>query len=159
MQYQAMLNQSLRRLILAGLATSWPVMTVSLAAESEQAKAPPTRKLFLDWDTGANKSTAIPTFEIPGFLAALNLYDRSICGSEVYGTTARSTWDHLRKQAWEFDEDPFNVNQFSHPYQGATMFGSRDRPASISGSLCSIATWAASCGRWPGRQGRRVPMT
>jgi hypothetical protein len=118
-----MLNHGLRRLILLVLATLWPVTTVSLAAENEPAIAPAPRKVFLDWDTGANQSTVIPAVEIPGFLAALSIYDRSVYGSEVYGTTARNAWDHLRTESWEFDEDPFNVNQFSHPYLGATMYG------------------------------------
>src|SRR5204862_1174151 len=64
----------------------------------------------LDWDTGAGASSRIPTVEIPVFLVALNLYDRAVYGREVYGTTFKSTWDHVRKESWEFDEDPFNVN-------------------------------------------------
>jgi hypothetical protein len=114
----------MRWLILAGiLASTGPVLPAGFAAESDPEITPASRKRILDWDTGANKSYAIPAVEIPGFLVALNLYDRAVFGHDVYGTTARSTWDHLRKQPWEYDDDPFNVNQFSHPYQGATMYG------------------------------------
>jgi len=77
----------------------------------------------LDWDSGINQSHVIPALEIPAFLAVLNVYDRGVYGSGVYGTTTRSISDHVRQQAWEFDDDPFNVNQFSHPYLGATMYG------------------------------------
>ena len=116
--------RSVRWLILVGgLATTWLVLPASWAAEVDPAMAPAPRKQVLDWDTGANKSRAIPAFEITGFLTALNLYDRSVYGSAIYGTTARSAWDHLRKEPWAYDDDPFNVNQFSHPYQGATMYG------------------------------------
>jgi hypothetical protein len=77
----------------------------------------------LNWDTGLGKSYVIPAVEIPAFLTILNLYDRKVYGNDVYGTTAKSTWDHIRRGKWESDDDPFNINQFSHPYQGATMFG------------------------------------
>src|SRR5207244_7366077 len=29
----------------------------------------------------------------------------------------------FRHPDWGFDNDPFNVNQFAHPYLGATMYG------------------------------------
>jgi hypothetical protein len=81
------------------------------------------------WETGANKSYLIPALEIPGFLGLLNIYDRLAYpdkmqdGKKVYSSTFSSTWDHLRYQHWVYDEDPFNINQFAHPYQGATMYG------------------------------------
>jgi len=81
------------------------------------------------WETGANKSYLIPALEVPGFLGLLNIYDRIAYhdqmqdGKKVYSSTFSSTWDHLKSQNWVFDKDPFNINQFAHPYQGATMYG------------------------------------
>jgi hypothetical protein len=81
------------------------------------------------WETGANKSYLIPALEVPGFLLLLNGYDRLAYpnqtedGKKVYSSTFSSTWEHLHRQNWVFDQDPFNVNQFAHPYQGATMYG------------------------------------
>jgi hypothetical protein len=81
------------------------------------------------WETGANKSYSIPAYEIPTFLVMLNIYDRIAYsgqrqdGKLVYSSNFSSTWEHLSKQNWVFDKDPFNVNQFAHPYQGATMYG------------------------------------
>jgi hypothetical protein len=81
------------------------------------------------WETGANKSYLIPALEVPGFLGLLNGYDRIFHandtqdGKKVYSSTFSSTWEHLSKQNWVFDKDPFNINQFAHPYQGATMYG------------------------------------
>lgn len=81
------------------------------------------------WETGANRSYLIPALEVPGFLVLLNIYDRIAYpdqtqdGKKVYSSTFSSTWDHLREQNWVFDQDPFNINQFAHPYQGATMYG------------------------------------
>lgn len=80
-------------------------------------------------DTNTGRSDLVPALEITGFLVALNAYDRIAYanltqdGKKVYSSTFSSTWDHLRKQHWVHDQDPFNVNQFQHPYQGATMYG------------------------------------
>ena len=80
-------------------------------------------------DTSGGRSNIIPAVEITGFLVALNLYDRAAYpnmyqdGKKVYSSTFSSTWDHLRQQHWVHDQDPFNVNQFQHPYQGAQMYG------------------------------------
>src|SRR5450759_1903748 len=89
-----------------------------------QAGSPPLRP-----DTAGGRSNIIPAVEITGFLVALNLYDRAAYantyqdGKKVYSSTFASTWDHLRQQHWVHDQDPFNVHQFEHPYQGATMYG------------------------------------
>lgn len=79
--------------------------------------------------TGVRKNNVLPVVEIAGFLALLSIYDRLVYanvmqdGKKVYSSTFASTWDHLREQHWVHDQDPFNVNQFQHPYQGATMYG------------------------------------
>lgn len=81
------------------------------------------------WESGANKSYLIPALEVPGFLGLLSIYDRLAYpnqtqdGKRVYSSTFSSSWEHMRTQNWVFDEDPFNINQFWHPYQGATMYG------------------------------------
>lgn len=106
-----------------GLALMGAGSPASFGAETDSAGDQVPRRPVLNWETGENQSRKIPAIEIPVFLLALNLYDRSVYGREVYGTTLRSTWDHLRKQPWEYDDDPFNMNQFSHPYSGATMYG------------------------------------
>ncbi len=112
-----MFPQTIRWLVLVG-----GFATGGLAADYDPALPPVPRKQDLDWDTGVGKSYVIPGLDIAGFLVALNVYDRGVYGSGVYGTTARTTWDHLRKEPWSYDDDPFNTNQFAHPYLGATMF-------------------------------------
>ncbi|HBG05837.1 MAG: hypothetical protein A2075_03190 [Geobacteraceae bacterium GWC2_58_44] len=83
----------------------------------------------LSWETGAGKSYLIPALEVTGFLGLLHIYDRIAYsnqtedGTKVYSSTFSSIWEHLSQQDWVFDKDPFNVNQFGHPYQGATMYG------------------------------------
>jgi hypothetical protein len=76
-----------------------------------------------------DKSYLVPALEIPGFLTLLNLYDRQRFtnpdeyGNKVYNTSPATAWSNLRRQDWRFDSDPFNTNQFGHPYQGAMMYG------------------------------------
>lgn len=70
-----------------------------------------------------------PFFENVTFLVLLNAIDRVIFptlreeGKLVFSVTPTTAWDHLRKQRWVLDKDPFNVNQFGHPYQGSIMYG------------------------------------
>ena len=98
-------------------------------ATSQGSRAGLNADTVLSWETGTGKSRLIPALEVPGFLVMLNLFDRVAYahdyedGKKVYSSTFASTWDHLRKQNWVVDKDPFNVNQFAHPYQGATMYG------------------------------------
>jgi len=83
----------------------------------------------LSWETGAGKSHLIPALELLGFEALLHGFDRIVYadktedGKKVYGVTTGTIWEHLSEQKWVFDKDPFNVNQFGHPYQGATVYG------------------------------------
>lgn len=88
-----------------------------------------TSKVNPQSETLTLKNNVLPAVEITGFLTLLSIYDRIVHasdvqdGKKVYGSTFASTWDHLRTQTWVFDQDPFNINQFAHPYQGATMYG------------------------------------
>jgi hypothetical protein len=84
-----------------------------------QAEGP----LPLDWKTGEGKSYFTPAVEIPGFLTTLNVFDRIAMPNTFYDSSFASTWEHVHEQHWVFDTDPFNINQFGHPYQGAMMFG------------------------------------
>ncbi len=96
----------------------------------QRAAAPTPSKAATDTlGKNAGRSTLLPVLEAVGFLVALNAYDRVAYSNELYqgkkayNSTPSSTWDHLRQQRWVHDPDPFNVNQFAHPYLGATLFG------------------------------------
>jgi hypothetical protein len=86
-------------------------------------------EMVVPWEKMPNKSYLIPALEVTGFLGLLNVYDRLAYpnqmedGKKVFSSTFSTTWDHLKNQNWVFDKDPFNINQFAHPYQGATMYG------------------------------------
>lgn len=71
----------------------------------------------------------MPALQVGGFLALLNGVDRilfpneEVDGVKVFASTPATIWKHLREQRWEIDKDAFDINQFGHPYQGATMYG------------------------------------
>ena len=106
-------------LIFAWGASAWAQMGPPLSPNLPPAA---TSEPVLDWNTGAGKSYVIPSYEVPGFLLGLNMVDRVTIPHDVYDSTFASTWEHVHEQHWVFDTDPFNVNQFAHPYQGMMMF-------------------------------------
>ena len=117
------MNFSVRCLVFSGgLAILSPFSMVSFAAENSTSVST-TNAQVLDWETGANKSYAIPSFEVPAFLTALNLFNRNFLDHETYGTTPRSVWRNAKTLSLEYDDDPFQVNQFGHPTEGAIMYG------------------------------------
>jgi hypothetical protein len=77
----------------------------------------------------ARRAHLVPVIELPIYLAAQNVAARLLYpnlmedGRIAYNSTIETTWDHLRKQNWEYDKDPFDVNQFRHPYMGAMTYG------------------------------------
>ncbi len=114
----------LRWLIRIGVfATAGFLASMSRAATVDPATPDVARKPVPAWGSGESRSLIVPAVEIPIFLVALNLYDRQVYGRDVYGSTIATTKDHLSPSTWKYDEDPFDINQFSHPYLGATMHG------------------------------------
>jgi hypothetical protein len=108
-------------------------LVAALSAQSVSAQTGPashdTLRTAQAVNTGSGKSITLPIVETTSFLVLLNVYDRYAYanemqdGKKVYSSTFATTWDHLSDQTWVHDRDPFNVNQFAHPYQGATMYG------------------------------------
>ena len=67
------------------------------------------------------KSYLIPALEIVAFDALLNVFDRIVLG-EGYHSSITSIRTNLRRR-WVTENDPFEINQFGHPYQGAMYHG------------------------------------
>jgi len=109
-------------LVLRATAQLAPAPDPVLEAKRQPHPAP-DEAVVLDWKTGAGGSYLIPAAEVPGFLTGLSIVDRITIPHDVYDSTFSSTWEHLHEQHWVFDTDPFNINQFAHPYQGSMMFG------------------------------------
>jgi TolB-like protein len=75
-----------------------------------------------DWGVGDGKSHWVPAYETVGFEFLLNQYDRHFLDASVYGTNF-STFRHNLGSGWVIDTDPFETNQFLHPYQGSIFHG------------------------------------
>ena len=67
----------------------------------------------------APRSFIVPAIEIVGFEAALNAVARQMYDDGSFNVTPGTIRSNLRSK-WVVDDDSFEVNQFLHPYQGAT---------------------------------------
>jgi hypothetical protein len=109
------------------LSKSIPHRTVSIYMSQKtglkyRPKAP---KPVLSWETGTGKSYLIPAIEIPGFLLALNGFDRIVYGDDedTYDMSLSTFWDHLVHGGWQFDEGAFKTSQIAHMYSGTLYYG------------------------------------
>jgi hypothetical protein len=73
------------------------------------------------WPSDSGKSYIIPAAEIIVFDALLNAFDRAVLG-EGYHTNMESIRRNL-KTRWVTENDPFEINQFGHPFQGSIYHG------------------------------------
>src|SRR5688572_29357167 len=69
-----------------------------------------------------HKSHILPAVEIVAMNAGVNLGGRLLIGPANYDVTPASIRRNLRGP-WVVDDDPFEINQFLHPYQGAMYHG------------------------------------
>lgn len=76
----------------------------------------------LNWGVDDGRSLWVPAGDILMFDIVLNLLNRQISGTDDYNVTFGTISKHL-KGAWAYDNDPFGVNQFGHPYQGSMYHG------------------------------------
>ena len=69
-----------------------------------------------------HKSYLLPVVEILAMNAMVNLAGRQLMDPVHYEVTPESVRRNLRG-SWVVDDDPFEINQFGHPYQGAMYHG------------------------------------
>jgi hypothetical protein len=69
-----------------------------------------------------HKSYAIPALEILGFDFLLNRFNRRFIDRNEYNTNLSTINRNLRR-SWGVDNDPFQINQIGHPYQGSMYHG------------------------------------
>jgi hypothetical protein len=100
-----------------------------------------------------DKSVAIPALEIIAFDFLLNHYNRRFSGSSDYDVSGASIRRNLRGP-WVVDNDPFNVNQFAHPYQGSLYHGAA-RSTGLSYWEAAALTFAGSA--WWEITGEQTP--
>jgi hypothetical protein len=94
-----------------------------------------------DWQLRQNRNYLLPALEIVGFDVALNLFDRAVLGRRYY--TDLATIRRNLRSNWEIDNDPFLVNQFGHPYQGA-MYHTFARSAGLNYWESALYTFGGS---------------
>ena len=70
----------------------------------------------------SHKSYILPVVEIVAMDSAVNLGGRRLTDPANYQVTPASIRRNLRGP-WVVDDDPFEINQFLHPYQGAMYHG------------------------------------
>jgi hypothetical protein len=67
-------------------------------------------------------SHLVPIFDIVTFDFLLNRYGYRFVDPGSYDVNGKSIKRNLQS-AWVLDNDPFDINQFMHPYQGAMYHG------------------------------------
>jgi hypothetical protein len=70
----------------------------------------------------AHKSYILPAVQIVAMDAGVNLAGRQVMGPAHYEVTPATIRRNFRGP-WVVDDDPFEINQFLHPYQGAMYHG------------------------------------
>ena len=91
------------------------VLACGLTAACATAGA--TRPALPQADRG-HKSYILPAVEIVAMDVAVNLGGRLLIDRAAFAVTPASIRRNLRGP-WVIDDDPFEINQFGHPYQGA----------------------------------------
>ncbi|MGM9488458.1 DUF3943 domain-containing protein [Ideonella sp. YS5] len=104
-------------------------------------------------DPEPDSSYAIPAAEIIVFDLSLSAYNRHFSGSSDYDVSWESIQRNL-KHSWVTDNDPFQVNQFAHPYQGSLYHGAA-RSAGLNYWEASAMTFLGSA--WWEITGERTP--
>ena len=101
--------------VAADAAASGPATSAPAASDAAAPRTGPPAKAEVDY--------RLPALDILGFQFLLNRTNRYFgTGREDYRVNLSTIRDNL-KSDWGTDHDPFNVNQFGHPYQGAMYMG------------------------------------
>src|SRR5262245_35041686 len=104
--------------------------------QDERAESPEDR---------GHKSYVLPVVEILAMDAAFNLVGRVLYEPATFEVSSTTIRRNLRGP-WVIDDDPFQVNQFGHPYQGAMYHGiarsnGLNYCTSIAYTFASSALW------------------
>lgn len=89
-----------------------------------------------------HKSYVLPVIEIVAMDAGINRVGSLILEPETFRVTAESIRSNLHGP-WVVDDDPFQINQFGHPYQGA-MYHGIARSNGLNYWTSSVYTFAGS---------------
>jgi len=99
-----------------------PKLDSKAQQEAPTAFAADEPRPVMDWGVGDGKSYLVPAGDILLFDTLLNIYNRKTSGIDNYDSTFSSARENLSGK-WAYDSDPFDINQFGHPYQGSMYHG------------------------------------
>ena len=114
------------------------------AAQTDPPPPTPTPAVTQEVVKGqkARKSFLLPLVEIVIMDAGINLVNRQLPDAHFYKVSWSSVRRNLHSQ-WVIDDDPFEINQFLHPYQGA-MYHGIARSAGLNYWQSAVYTFAGS---------------
>jgi hypothetical protein len=140
-------GRALAAVLLAGLATGAPAADDPKLDTTAQQRAPTAfagdkPEPVLHWGVGNGRSWVVPALDILGFDLALNQFNRKFSGIADYDSTGSSIRENFGGR-WLYDTDPFDINQFAHPYQGS-MYHGFARSAGLSYWSASAYTFLGS---------------
>ena len=97
-----------------------PPLTATQAAAANMAASSPGYRS--EPVPSGEKSFWIPAAEVVTFDVLLSAFNRATSGSDDYDVSWETIKNNL-EGPWVVDNDPFEVNQFAHPYQGSLYHG------------------------------------
>lgn len=121
-----------------------PMSQEALAQQNAAQPSMPGLASEGDWNPRAPaKDYALPALEIIGFDAVLNRVNHTFQKDTTDYDISLNSWKRNLRSSWVIDSDPFNTNQFAHPYQGA-MYHTFARSAGMNYWESAAYTFAGS---------------
>jgi hypothetical protein len=121
------------------LTTLVAALAICLAVAGCAARSAPAD---VPGERAAEKNFILPVVEIIAMDAAINLAGRQMYDPAEYNVTPKTIGRNLR-QPWVVEDDPFEINQFLHPYQGA-MYHDIARSSGMNYWQAAAYTFAGS---------------
>jgi hypothetical protein len=97
-------------------------LSAACASRAPTRSALPQDDPALAQNDRGHKSYVLPVIEIIGMDAGINRAGSVLLDPETFRVTPESIRRNVRGP-WVVDDDPFQINQFGHPYQGAMYHG------------------------------------
>ncbi len=94
-----------------------PVLEVPVVVDSVKRKRPPV-------EVPREKHFGRAAFQTGVSLLAPFIYDKWVVNKDYADINLSTMGRNLKLSAWEWDRDPFQTNQFGHPYHGSLYFNS-----------------------------------
>ena len=116
-----------------------PVLEVPVVVDSVKRKRPPV-------EPPREKHFGRASLQIGVSLLAPFIYDKWVVNKDYADINLSTMGRNLKPSAWEWDRDPFQTNQFGHPYHGSLYFNSFRANGynfweSIPGTVAGTLVW------------------